>query len=305
MIAELGQQLVLVLVILGITFAGPVAAMVLLVRRKKSTRAARRSPLTAHLLRGPGHSLRERLEDSRLDVGFDVAVLMVVPNLLLALYLLQLHFQRRPPSMWVNAVFAALCVGLIGYSIRALLRKSADMDKLRKGLDAEVAVGQELDQLMRQGAVVFHDFQAEKFNIDHVVIAPQGVFCVETKGYTKALGADAAAAARVEFDGVVLRFPGWQTSKPLEQAARNAQWLARWLSSATATEMTVIPVVALPGWFVERKGRGAARVFSGRELPSLLKAGTPNALSADKMQRAIHQVEQRCRDVKPTYRPTD
>ena len=303
--AEIAQQLIIVLVVLGITFAGPVAAMVLLLRRKAVTRAARRSPLTANLLRAPGHSLREKLEDLRSDVGFDVAVLMVVPNLLLALYLLQLQFQRQPPSMWVNGMFAALCVGLIGYSIRTMLRKSGDMDKLRKGLDAEVAVGQELDQLMRQGAVVFHDLQADKFNIDHVVIAPQGVFCVETKGYTKALAEDGSAAARVGFDGRTLSFPGWQTSKPLEQAERNAQWLARWLSSATGTDMSVIPVVALPGWFVERKGRGVVRVFSGRELPSLLKAGMPNALSADKMQRAIHQVEQRCRDVKPTYRPTD
>ena len=173
--------------------------MVQLLRRKAVTRAARRSPLTANLLRAPGHSLREKLEDLRSDVGFDVAVLMVVPNLLLALYLLQLQFQRQPPSMWVNGMFAALCVGLIGYSIRTMLRKSGDMDKLRKGLDAEVAVGQELDQLMRQGAVVFHDLQADKFNIDHVVIAPQGVFCVETKGYTKALAEDGSAAARVGF----------------------------------------------------------------------------------------------------------
>ena len=300
--AEIGQQLVVVLLVLGITFAGPGAAIVLLLRRKAVTRAARRSPLTEDLLRAPGHSLREKLEDLRSEVGFDVTVLMVVPNLLLALYLLQLQFRHLPPSMWVNVVLAALCVGVIGHFIRGLLRRSAEMDKLRKGLDAEVAVGQELDQLMRQGAVVFHDFQAEKFNIDHVVIAPQGVFCVETKGYTKALGDDGAAAARVKFDGRVLSFPGWQTSKPLEQAERNAQWLAKWLSSATGTEMSVIPVVALPGWFVDRKGRGTVRVFSGRELPSLLKAGTPNALSADKIQRAVHQVEQRCRDVKPTYR---
>ena len=38
-------------------------------------------------------------------------------------------------------------------------------------VDAEVAIGQELDQLMRDGAAVFHDMPAERFNIDHVVIA--------------------------------------------------------------------------------------------------------------------------------------
>jgi hypothetical protein len=55
----------------------------------------------------------------------------------------------------------------------------------RLGLDAELAAGQELDQLMRHGAFVFHDYPAEKFNIDHVVICESGVFAVETKARMK------------------------------------------------------------------------------------------------------------------------
>jgi hypothetical protein len=42
-------------------------------------------------------------------------------------------------------------------------------DNLRAGYDAELAVGQELDKLMREGAWVFHDVPGENFNIDHVV----------------------------------------------------------------------------------------------------------------------------------------
>jgi hypothetical protein len=171
---DIGQQFILVLAVLGITFAGPAAAIGLLLRRKRTTRAARRSPLTEKLLRGPGHSLRERLAELRFDVATDLAVLMVIPNLLFSMYLLQLRFLRLPPSTWVHAFVATLCLCLIAYYIRSLLASSAEIDKLRKGLDAEIAVGQELDQLMRQGAAVFHDFDADKFNIDHIVIAPQG-----------------------------------------------------------------------------------------------------------------------------------
>lgn len=300
--AEIGRQVVLVLLVLGITFTGPGVGLWLLMRRKNAARAERRSPLTDHLLRGPAHSLREKLEDLRADVAFDVPILMLIPTLLFAVYLLQIQVRGLPPSAWVSAFAVLLGVVMSGQTIRSLLRKSAEMDKLRKGIDAEMAVGQELDQLMRQGAAVFHDFQAEKFNIDHVVIAPQGVFCVETKGYTKQIGDDGAAAARVVFDGKTLQFPGWQTSKPLDQAERNAQWLEKWLASATGTRLPVTAVLALPGWFVDRKARGSVRVFSGKELPSLLKAGTAGALAPDQLQRAIHQVEQRCRDVKPRYR---
>lgn len=305
MIEEIGRQLVLVIMVLGITFAGPAVAIWLLQRRKRAARAARRSPLTEQLLRGPGQALREKLEDLRIDFAFDVSILMVIPTALLSIYLLQLQIRALPPSAWVHVFVGLFCAGLVAQLIRTLLSKSAELDKLRKGLDAEIAVGQELDQLMRQGAAVFHDFQAEKFNIDHVVIAPQGVFCVETKGYTKPAGVDGSVAAKVLFDGKTLQFPDWQTAKPLEQAERNAKWLEKWLAKATAVPLTVTPVLALPGWYVDRRGRGNVRVFSGKELPSLLKAGTANSLSPDQMQRAVHQVEQHCRDVKPRYREED
>jgi hypothetical protein len=303
--AEVGAQMVQVFLVLAITFAGPTAAIVLLVRRRRLAHTARRSPLTEELLRAPGHSLREKLEELRGDLAFDIAALMTIPNMLLAIYLLQLQFRRVPPAMWVNVVLAVGALGLITHSVRSLLRRSAEMDKLRKGLDAEMAVGQQLDQLMRQGAAVFHDLDAEKFNIDHVVIAPQGVFCVETKGYTKPVDKGGGVLASVTFDGRALIFPQGPTTKPIEQAERNARWLAQWLTSATGDSFQVVPVLALPGWYVDRKNKGSVRVFSGKELPSLLKGGASHALSPDKMQRAVHQLEQRCRDVKPRYRPPE
>lgn len=65
--------------------------------------------------------------------------------------------------------------------------------------------------------------------------------------------------------------------------------------------MTVLPVVSLPGWFVERTGRGRVRVFSGKELTGLLKSRGTQALTIQDVQRIAHQVEQRCRTVTPLY----
>lgn len=74
------------------------------------------------------------------------------------------------------------------------------------------------------------------------------------------------AGARLEYDGRVLKFPHRTTSEPLEQAERRAQWLTRWLTHAIGDSVAVPPVLALPGWYVQRKGRGVVRVYSGKEL---------------------------------------
>ena len=157
---------------------------------------------------------------------------------------------------------------------------------MRLGLDGEVAVGQELDQLMRQGAAVFHDFPCEGFNIDHIVIARQGVFAVETKGFSKPVDEDGTAAHRVVFDGRKLVWPERTDAKPLEQAERNARWLSTWLGKATGEPVGVKAVLALPGWFVERKGRGAVQVLGGRAIGQhLLTAVDAKPSVAEAMQR--------------------
>jgi hypothetical protein len=61
----------------------------------------------------------------------------------------------------------------------------------------------------------------------------------------------------------------------------------------------VLPVVALPGWFVKERGIGAVKVYSGRQLSSMLHGVAPQL---DTRTRSIScQVEQRCRTVIPTY----
>ena len=64
--------------------------------------------------------------------------------------------------------------------------------------------------------------------------------------------------------------------------------------------------MTLPGWYVDRKGRGPVPVLSGAELQDhMLRARDAHPLRPEQMQRVVHQVEQRCRDVKPFYRPIE
>lgn len=305
MIEALVSQGMLVAGILLVGFAGPVTTVWFLLWRRRRALNARRSPLTQDLLREPGHALRQRLEESRLDVFAWLMIVSVIPMLLLALHLGQSYILGTPESLVRWVFVGGLSVGCIAVGMWRAISIARSNDALRLGLDAELAAGQELDQLMRHGAAVYHDFPAEKFNIDHIVIAPQGVFAVETKGYSKPVRGRGAEDARVEFDGRALKFPTRTTAKPLEQTERQAQWLAKWLTSATGEPVGVTPVVALPGWFVDRKGRGAVHVLNGRELSGLLKVRGGQPLAPAQMQRVVHQVEQRCRNVKPNYRPPD
>ncbi len=244
------------------------------------------------------------MDDLNGRITEDLIVLMVLPMGMAGVFMAQV-LTEGPEHMWrVSWLYGLTIFVGITVATRRLLRKSAEMDNLRAGYDAELAVGQELDQLMCQGARVFHDLPGEQFNIDHVVISPRGVFAVETKGYTKQIGSDGRAGktnATVIFDGSALRFPGWTTPEPLQQAERQAKWLSKWLSSATGDTHTALPVLALPGWFVDRQGRGGVRVYSGRELPTLLQALGTKSLTPDQLERAVHQVDQRCRTVAPSF----
>jgi len=286
---------------------GPAIAIAMLLLRKRWARQRRRSPLGIDLLRGPGHTLRDQIEEATNDLSSDIFVLMLFPLLIVAVFLAQAHVRGLQGMVPLLPIYVAAVLAVVAWVVRGLWRASSRLDNLRTGYDAEVAVGQELDQLMRQGAAVFHDFPADGFNIDHVVISRCGVFAVETKGFTKPGDQRGRAGATVTYNGEALSFPRRSTREPLEQAERQAAWLAKWLGNSTGEPVPVVPVLALPGWFVDRKGRGPVRVYSGKELAGLLDAKGVAGPSEEAIRRISHQVEQRCRTVAPRYggRSTD
>ncbi|MGB6223463.1 MAG: hypothetical protein WBG04_20705, partial [Haloferula sp.] len=60
----------------------------------------------------------------------------------------------------------------------------------------------------------------------------------------------------------------------------------------------VIPALVIPGWYVERTGKGGVRVFSGKEVGGNLAAhGKPGALSAKEIQILGDRIEAHCRNV--------
>ena len=153
---------------------------------------------------------------------------------------------------------AALCV--LGWCLWRLVSHARQARRYREGLDAELAVAQSLMPLVAEGGLVFHDFPCDRFNIDHIVVGRSVVFAIETKSRRKP-SEKGRESARVIYDGTKLTFPTSHETKPVGQARYQAEWLTKFLASGAGEAVRVVPVVALPGWYVESTQRGRPDVL--------------------------------------------
>lgn len=292
--------LVAIILPIALIVVGIVVPLHVLSWLRERRRRGRRSPLTSKLLRGPGSTLTAEIDKTWEDIGAHAAAMLMFPMLVFSIHLALSYIGGEPETAF--RIVLSVFVGVFGvvYLSWRLVKLGKARYQLQCGLEAETAVAQELDQLMRQGAIVFHDFPAEEFNIDHVVITRGGVFAVETKSRLKPDRGGGAEDAKVTLESDALRFPDWLEKSMLEQARWQAKWLSRWLSTAVGAQVEAKPVLALPGWYVDRKSKCDVRVISGREAKSLLSGWRGESLSEEMVRRIAHQVEQRCRDVGPT-----
>ena len=283
--------IILVFISVGILFS--LISILKVYHRHKN----RRSPFTAKFLRGPGQSLIEKLDNINDDLFACLAMLIAMPISLYALYISNLYFQKRLlsfSSAFVSIISGALFVGYLIFKMVGLLnlRRST-----RLGYEGEVATGQELNQMMLQGFHVYHDFVADKFNIDHIVVGPAGVFAVETKARAKPTSDNRSADAKVTYDGRCIHFPKWKEVKPLEQAKAQSVWLERWLSSATGEKTAVRPVVALPGWYITRTASDGILVINPKQFAGIARPVNGNKLDERRIKSIVHQIDQRCRNI--------
>ncbi len=269
----------------------PVGIVVWIRRQRKN----RRNPLTFQMLRAPGESISERIENLSSDIDQYVTFTGFVPLLCYSMYLSTRYVAQTQAS---PVVFLILAFGFVAYYGFQLNKAFIQRHKEQLGLDCERSVGQELNQLMLDGYRVYHDFQADNFNIDHVVIGENGVFAIETKGRSKPDKDRGKDDVRVVYDGQMLQFPTWREREPLEQAKRQAVWLASWLSSSVGEQVSVKPVLALPGWFVDRKAKDLL-IYNGKNPQYLLKINSETPLTPEMIQRIAHQIDQKCRNVAP------
>lgn len=264
-------------------------------RRKK-----RRSPFTSKFLREPGRSLIERLDEINDDLQTYLLALILIPTISYAVIISDLYFRNAQLTFAKLLIYFCIGIAFIGFILVKMIRLINLRRKARLGYDGEVATGQELNRMMLSGYHVFHDFVADKFNIDHIVVGPAGVFAVETKARSKPVSGNNTEDAKVQYDGKRLHFPGWEEVKPLEQAKIQASWLEKWLTLATGEKTLVRPVLALPGWYVTRTAPEGIPVINPRQFPGIAKPKSGYVLDERRIKRIVHQIDQRCRNLEST-----
>ncbi len=218
-------------------------------------RDKRRSPLTNKVLNSPGEQLRKDVIRHGESYYEAAALAVAIGPITLSAWLMGRMGSVDWSSLrygWGDAIVFGMGLAGLLWCIVKMLQAGKAWRRAKQGLEAELAVGQSLSMLQSCGALVYHDLPTDRGNIDHIVIGQSVVFAVETKSRRKpaTLG---RKSAHLVYDGAAITHPGgYRETKPIEQARYQAEWLAKFLQSGLGGDaVRVVPLVALPGWYVE------------------------------------------------------
>ena len=267
----------------------PVGALILwfyLKRRKEDSKAV--APFEELKRRPAGESNRLRIAE--LNEKMDPWLIWILNISLLLAIFLTLKKPRLTAVIFFFLLSAGSCA-LAYFRLRPLIRERACY---QLGFQGERYVAEELNQLLADGFRVFHDVPFDGYNVDHILVGRAGVFVVETKAKKKPL-LGGKKQYRVIFDGKKLQFPNGWDADALDQIRRNRKTLSQWLSSATGDRIIAGGIVAIPGWLVERAAKADIHVANPKQIRSLVTSWSGRQLTSAEIQRASHQLEQKCK----------
>jgi hypothetical protein len=278
--------LVSVLVNLGIPLLmlGVFFVFIEFIIRKQRARK-RYAPFTEDMLRMPAQQLEKEAED--LDEPLFMGGMLIFLPAIVTLAAAKTN------------IVAWIAVGMVAvYGARKVWKAIHRAIPLRLAIDGERYTGQELSLLMRHGAWVYHDIPFAYGNIDHIVISTGGLFTVETKARRKPAGErESSRQSKVVFDGKNLTFPDWETDEPLQQARLQAKHLRAVVKKNLGLDVPVTPVVALPGWFVERTGKSDVWVLNPKRGGALATQVGKDILATADAERVANYIETVARSV--------
>lgn len=273
---------------------------VIVLYRRRALVADRRQALSQDLLRAPGESLRDPMQDAAWDAAEYAALGLFGIPLLFCVFPLKLVYEGALPEFETIALFVGGAVLLQVFILARLARVLGRARSLALGYEAERAVGQELDELRHLGYRVFHDVPADGLekNIDHIVVGPAGVFAVAARGRDAHRPNGSGAPWEVTYDGESLQFPGWKETLPLGQAMRQAEWLFEWIEEAIGEPVVVRPILVLPGWSVKRTAVSGIPVLAARRLQAYFQRMRPRPeMTETLIERIAEQIDRSCRVV--------
>jgi hypothetical protein len=267
----------------------PTFAIVFSIARERSREAARWVlPFDELQKRPAGESTRLQLEKYSEKLNEWLLGISAVP----VVFALGLTFQKQTTFVSITLFFLVVAVfaAVAQRRIRWLLDKRR---RYRLGFEGERYVAAELNELMADGFRVFHDVPFDKYNLDHVLVGPSGVFVVETKTRRKPISDKGKKQYKVIFDGEALRYPTGRDTDGLDQLRRNQQSLSKWLSAATADRIDARGILTIPGWWVEQTARADVQCLNPGQIRAAVLATSKSVMTPQQIQRVSHQLMER------------
>ncbi len=244
----------------------------------------KKSPITDNPLRNPAQSLDDQMLDVIGEQGLPLVVAVSACLSFLAGSWYHWYVPNRRPDL--ETLFCGAVILYCGVRFYAIIRK---LKRLKIGRDGEKVVGQYLDEMRENGYRIFHDVRGGNFNIDHVIIGPQGIFTIETKTYSK----PAQGKASVYFDGKSISANGYKPDRnPIEQALAQSRWLGEQIQASTGHLHSVKPVVVFPGWFVTASSEAKSSsvwVLNPKALPKFIDKA-PRQLKTEEVKMIAYHL---------------
>ena len=277
----------------GILFT--MLAVLNLIRRHTRLKSLRPS-LKKYLPRIPSGSRLRQLDIVNEQVNLYLVCVIILPLIIYSALISYSYFMTAKPSepvLWIASISGT---AIIAYFALALVRLLSRRRSIRLGYEDDLAVGQELNQFMRHGYRVYHDFPTDTFNIDHLVVGSKGVFTVETMTHANNAARKGSQEPTVTYDGRMLIYADKSDFETIEQAELQADWLSKWLGAATGEPIAVRAIVALPGWVVKRTSADGIPVVNPTQFISLFEHIKPRPLSETMLDRIMEKLEDKGRN---------
>jgi len=223
-----------------------------------------RSPIKAIPLHNPGQSLEARRDAFLLDRVLLWGMVAAFAILFALIEYLRWQF-RIPPQPVVGLCVAISVCALSAFQIR---RAWPTIRRLNRGLEGERAVGQFLEEMRRDGYRVLHDIEGDRFNVDHVLIGPAGVFVIETKTVSKT-----PDSGDTKYDGQRVVVSGHSPDRdPIAQVKALCDHIRDIIHANTGKRPPMRGVVLYPGWYVQPQPKGVqVWVLNPKALPPFVR----------------------------------
>ncbi len=263
-------------------------------------RKQERPPVTEKLIRGPGESLRQKIEKFDDTLLLHLVGCALVPLLVMIVGLWVIQNLDAKYHVWALVGLLVIVAAVLYFSARWLMKILQQRRDHYLGYYGERVVGETIDELREKGFRIYHDVPALEvsppFNIDHVVIGSTGIFAIETKSRRRGTARPGFEDHKIIFDGQQLVYPWGEDFHGLNQARDRALWLETWVIQILGRHAPVQPILVFPGWWVEEHAVGNVRVVNPKQIaPIVLRNGI--VLTEEQIDLVSKQIEARCRDV--------